>query len=116
MSGPRIQALRQIMVQNYHHDVAGHLRPLRTAQTHHQLEGVRRGSDRDLRSRRSQRDHGRGDHRDHHPRQQVLPGIHTRLARRGLLPAEHLVDAGYASLPHLAQATREHTRSPSPGR
>ncbi|MFC5901603.1 hypothetical protein ACFQ60_02685 [Streptomyces zhihengii] len=25
---------------------------------------------------------------------QVLPGIHTRLARRGLLPAEHLVDAG----------------------
>ncbi|WP_443054009.1 hypothetical protein [Streptomyces sp. NBC_00271] len=39
---------------------------------------------------------------------QVLPGIHTRLSRRGLLPAEHLVDAGYASLPHLEQATREH--------
>ncbi|MCY0931992.1 transposase [Streptomyces sp. H27-H1] len=39
---------------------------------------------------------------------QVLPGIHTRLARRGLLPAEHLVDAGYTSLPHLEQAAREH--------
>ncbi|WP_260470810.1 transposase [Streptomyces sp. RP5T] len=39
---------------------------------------------------------------------QVLPGIHTRLARRGLLPAEYLVDAGYTSLPHLAQAAREH--------
>ncbi|MEU2537919.1 hypothetical protein [Streptomyces iakyrus] len=25
-----------------------------------------------------------------------------------LLPAEHLVDAGYTSLPHLEQATREH--------
>jgi hypothetical protein len=30
--GPRIQALRQIMVQNYHHDGAGHLR-WRTAET-----------------------------------------------------------------------------------
>ncbi|MFI2292606.1 transposase [Streptomyces niveus] len=39
---------------------------------------------------------------------QVLPGIHTRLSRRGLLPAEHLVDAGYTSLPHLEQAAREH--------
>lgn len=39
---------------------------------------------------------------------QVLPGIHTRLAHGGLLPAEHLVDAGYTSLPHLEQAAREH--------
>jgi len=29
---------------------------------------------------------------------QALPGIHARLARRGLLPAEHLVDGGYTSL------------------
>ncbi|MFB6482385.1 hypothetical protein ACFCXF_33885 [Streptomyces virginiae] len=41
-------------------------------------------------------------------RRQVLPGIHTRLARRGLLPDEHMVDAAYTSLPHLEQATREH--------
>lgn len=32
---------------------------------------------------------------------QVLSGIHTRLARRELLPAEYLIDAGYTSLPHL---------------
>ncbi|MDX3385206.1 transposase [Streptomyces niveiscabiei] len=38
----------------------------------------------------------------------VLPGIHTRLDRRGLLPAEHLVNSGYTPLPHLEQAAREH--------
>lgn len=48
----------------------------------------------------------------------VLPGIHTRLARRGLQPAEHLVDSGYTSLPHLEQAAREHkvtVTGPRPG-
>ncbi|MFF0079113.1 transposase [Streptomyces canus] len=39
---------------------------------------------------------------------QVLPGIHARLRRRGLLPTKHLVDAGYTSLPRLEQAAREH--------
>ncbi|GAA2262458.1 hypothetical protein GCM10010232_62580 [Streptomyces amakusaensis] len=39
---------------------------------------------------------------------QVLPGIHARLSRRRLLPAEHLVDVGYTSLPHLEQAARQH--------
>ncbi len=39
---------------------------------------------------------------------QVLPGLHARLARRGLLPAEHLVDGGYTSLVHLERAAREH--------
>ncbi|MFC8276561.1 hypothetical protein ACFUJR_29315 [Streptomyces sp. NPDC057271] len=28
----------------------------------------------------------------------ALPEIHTRLTRRGLLPAEHLVDSGYVSV------------------
>jgi hypothetical protein len=49
---------------------------------------------------------------------QALPGIHTRLARRGLLPAEHLVDGGYTSLVHLEQAAREHqvtVTGPLPG-
>jgi len=46
---------------------------------------------------------------------QVLPGIHTRLARHGLLPSEHLVDAGYTSLPHVEQSP-VNTRSPSPDR
>ncbi|WP_257017140.1 transposase [Streptomyces sp. Ag82_O1-15] len=47
-----------------------------------------------------------------------LPGIHTRLARRGLLPAEHLVDGGYISLVHLERAEREHqvtVSGPLPG-
>ncbi|QUQ65370.1 transposase [Kutzneria sp. CA-103260] len=49
---------------------------------------------------------------------QALPGIHTRLKRRGLLPAEHLVDGGYTSLVHLEQAAREHqvtVTGPLPG-
>lgn len=49
---------------------------------------------------------------------QALPGIHTRLARRGLLPAEHLVDGGYTSLIHLERAEREHrvtVSGPLPG-
>ncbi|MFF0401819.1 IS1182 family transposase [Streptomyces sp. NPDC005248] len=49
---------------------------------------------------------------------QALPGIHTRLARRGLLPAEHLVDGGYTSLVHVERAAREHqitVTGPLPG-
>ncbi|SDP36179.1 Transposase DDE domain-containing protein [Actinacidiphila guanduensis] len=49
---------------------------------------------------------------------QALPGIHTRLARRELLPGEHLVDGGYTSLVHLERAAREHqitVSGPLPG-
>ncbi|MGX4693822.1 transposase [Streptomyces sp. JNUCC 63] len=49
---------------------------------------------------------------------QALPDIHTRLARRGLLPAEHLVDGGHTSLVHLERAEREHrvtVSGPLPG-
>jgi len=49
---------------------------------------------------------------------QALPGIHTHLAHRGLLPAEHLVDGGYTSLVHLERAAREHqvtVSGPLPG-
>jgi Transposase DDE domain len=49
---------------------------------------------------------------------QALPGIHSRLARRGLLPTEHLVDGGYTSLVHVEQAGREHqvtVSGPLPG-
>ncbi|WP_262505841.1 transposase [Streptomyces sp. TRM68367] len=85
-----------------------HVGPLRAPRTHHQLEGIRRSSDRDLCPRRPQRDHGRGHHRGYHARQQGPAGIHTRLRRRGLLPTEHLVDSGYTSLVHLEQAARDH--------
>ncbi|WP_225900165.1 MULTISPECIES: hypothetical protein [unclassified Streptomyces] len=133
--GPRIQALRQIMVQNYHHDGAGHLR-WRTAETEGDPglppSSLAVVSPYDTSARYARHGHiiswkGFSAHLTEtcapdgpnvitdvattaattHD-SQVLPGIHTRLARRGLLPAEHLVDAGYTSLPHLEQATREH--------
>ncbi|MFE0515833.1 hypothetical protein [Streptomyces sp. NPDC058964] len=47
-----------------------------------------------------------------------LPGVHTRLERRGLLPAEHLVDGGYTSLVYVEQAARKHqvtVTGPLPG-
>ncbi|MFC9331924.1 hypothetical protein [Kitasatospora sp. NPDC057015] len=49
---------------------------------------------------------------------QALPGIHTRMARRGLLPAERLVGGGYTFLVHLERAAREHqvtVTGPLPG-
>ncbi|MET8038119.1 IS1182 family transposase [Streptomyces sp. NPDC005345] len=133
--GPRVQALRQIMVQNYHHDAAGHLR-WRTAETEDGpgLPPSSRAivSPYDTSARYARHGHiiswkGFSAHLTEtcapdspnvitdvattaattHD-SQVLPGIHTRLARRELLPAEHLVDAGYTSLPHLEQAAREH--------
>ncbi|MEU1276392.1 hypothetical protein [Streptomyces sp. NPDC005799] len=135
VSGPRVQALRQIMVQNYHHDAAGRLR-WRTAEKEGGpgLPPLSRAivSPYDTSARYARHGHiiswkGFTAHLTEtcapdgpnvitdvattaaptHD-SQVLPGIHKRLRRRGLLPAEHLVDAGYTSLPHLEQAAREH--------
>jgi hypothetical protein len=39
---------------------------------------------------------------------QALAGIHDRPRRRGLLPADHLVDGGCTSLVHMERAGREH--------
>ncbi|GGL86982.1 hypothetical protein GCM10010095_84650 [Streptomyces anthocyanicus] len=133
--GLRVQALRQIMVQNYHRDAAGRLR-WRTAEKEGGpgLPPSSRAivSPYDASARYARHGHiirwkGFAAHLTEtcasdgpnvitdvattasttHD-SQVLPGIHTRLFRRGLLPAEHLVDAGYTSLPHLEQAAREH--------
>ncbi|MFE9565914.1 transposase [Streptomyces sp. NPDC006487] len=134
-SGPRIQALRKIMVQNYHRDAAGRLR-WRTAEKEGgpglppSSRAVVPPYDTSARyTRHGQVISWKGFAADltetcapdgpnvitevvttaattHDS--QVLPGIHTRLARRGLLPAEHLVGAGYISLPHLEQAAREY--------
>ncbi|MFE7358981.1 transposase [Streptomyces sp. NPDC057543] len=134
-AGPRVQTLRQIVVQNYHRDAAGHLR-WRTAEKEDGpgLPPSSRAivSPYDTSARYARHGHiiswkGFSAHLTEtcapdRPNvitdvvttaatthdSQVLPGIHARLARRGLLPAEHLVDGGYTSLPHLAQATREH--------
>ncbi|MFH9662418.1 IS1182 family transposase [Streptomyces sp. NPDC017248] len=38
----------------------------------------------------------------------MVPAVHTGLARRQLLPDEHLVDAGYVSAQHIIAARRDH--------
>jgi transposase len=140
--GPRVKALRQIMVQNYYRDAAGRLR-WRTDD-----DGGLPPSSRAIVSpydtsaryaRRGQTTRWKGfvahltetctpggtnvitdvatteaTTND----AQALSGIHTRLARRGLLPGEHLVDGGYTSLVHLERAAREHqitVSGPLPG-
>ncbi|WP_255306557.1 IS1182 family transposase [Streptomyces sp. Wb2n-11] len=134
-SGPHVQALRQILVQNYHRDAAGHLR-WRTAEKEGgpglppSSQAVVSPYDTSARYARHGHIIGWKGFAAHLTEtcapdganvitdvattaatthdSQVLPGIHTRLARRELLPAEHLVDGGYTSLPHLEQAAREH--------
>ncbi|MFD8637593.1 transposase [Streptomyces sp. NPDC059656] len=133
--GPRIEALRQIMVQNYDRDAAGRLRwRVSEKEGGRGLPPSSRAvvSPYDTSARYVRHGHiiswkGFAAHLTEtcapdgpnvitgvattaataHD-SQVLPGIHTRLARRGLLPAEHLVDGGYTSVPHLEQAAREH--------
>lgn len=134
-AGPRVQALRQIMVQNYHRDAEGRLR-WRTSETEDGpgLPPSSRAivSPYDTSARYARPGHiiswkGFSAHltetcahdspdvitdvattasTTHDSK--VLPGIHARLHRRGPLPAEHLVDSGYTSLPHLEQAARDH--------
>ncbi len=135
MPGPRVQVLRQIMVQNYHRDAAGHLR-WRTAEkeggaglppSSRAIVSPYGTSARDARHGHIISWKGFAAHLTEtcapegpnvitdvattaattHDSQPV-PGIHTRLSHRGLLPTEHLVDAGYTSLPHLEHASREH--------
>ncbi|MER5556827.1 IS1182 family transposase [Streptomyces sp. NPDC002793] len=133
--GPRAQALRQIVVQNYHRDAQGRL-SWRTAEKEDGpgLPPSSRAivSPYDTSARYARHGHiiswkGFSAHltetcapdgpnvitdvattaaTTHDSK--VLPGIHTCLHRRGLLPGEHLVDSGYTSLPHLEQAAREH--------
>ncbi len=130
--GPQAQALRQILVQNYYRDHAGRLAwrtaddgglppsasaivsPYDTTARYvrhghiirwkgfaaHLTETCAPGSVNvitDVATTSAATNDG-----------QALPGIHTRLARRALLPGEHLVDGGYTSLVHLERAAREH--------
>ena len=141
-SGPQAEALRQIVLQNYYRDAAGRLcwrtaedgglppsssavvSPYDTTARYVRHGHIIRwkgyaahltetcGSDSvnvitDVATTSAATNDG-----------QALPGIHTRLARRGLLPAEHLVDGGYTSLVHLERAAREHeitVTGPLPG-
>ncbi|MER5996487.1 IS1182 family transposase [Streptomyces viridosporus] len=128
--GPRAEALRQIMVQNFLVDARGVLRP-RTEKDGRPKGAVRIVSPYDPDARRAIRGNTRwngyllhvtetcdtddrvnlitdiattGPIRD----TQALPGIHTRLRDRQLLPAQHLVDGGYISAALLNDSARDH--------
>ncbi|MFF3325572.1 hypothetical protein [Streptomyces sp. NPDC002889] len=134
--GPRVQALRQIMVQNHYRDAAGRLRwrtdddgglpPWSRA-----IVSPYDTSARYARRGQTTRWKGFVAHLTETCAPdcanvitdvattpattydaQALPGIHTRLGRRGLLPAEHLVDGGYTSLVHLDPPKSNRSRSP----
>ncbi|MGW1903048.1 transposase [Streptomyces hirsutus] len=137
---PRAEALRQIMVQNFLVDARGVLRP-RTEKDGRPKGAVRVISPYDPDARQAIRGNTRWNGYLVHVTEtcdadarvnlitdivttspirgaQALPGIHTRLARRGLLPTEHLVDGGYTSMVHLERAEREHqvtVNGPLPG-
>ena len=130
-AGPQVEALRQIMVQRFVTDARGKLRPRREEDgfapagraicSPYDLDArfVLRGNTRwtgylahvtetcdpdpgtvnvitDVATIVSSADNA------------ALPGIQTRLQRRGLLPAQHLVDGGYTSVALLDAAARDH--------
>ncbi|WP_433726241.1 transposase [Nocardia sp. CA-129566] len=142
LSGPQIQALRQIVLQNYYRDDKGRLRWRTDDDGGLPPSAVAIVSPYDIQARYARRGQvtrwkgflvhltetcapeGTNVITDVATTPattndaQVLPGIHTRLQRRALLPTEHLVDGGYTSLVHVARAAREHqvtVSGPLPG-
>ena len=133
LRGPRVEALRQILVQNYHWDPAGRLR-WRDDESSAGLppSAARIVSPYDLAARYSRRGqvtrwtgylaHVTETCAEDGPNvitdvatmpatsddRQALAGIHSRLERRGLLPGEHLADGGYTSLVHMERVSREY--------
>ncbi|MFG2525674.1 transposase [Streptomyces sp. NPDC048527] len=139
--GPQVEVLRQVVVQNYYRDAAGRLR-WRTVDGGLPPSSSAIVSPYDTTARYVRHGHivrwkGFAAHVTETCASgsvnvitdvattsaatndaQALPGIHTRLDRRGLLPDEHLVDGGYTSLVHLERALREHqvtVSGPLPG-
>ncbi|OXM70283.1 transposase [Amycolatopsis vastitatis] len=133
LDGPQVQALRQVLVQNYHWDPTGRLR----WRDDDKDSGLPPSANRivspyDLTARYARRGqvtrwtgflaHVTETCSGDSPNvitdvatmpatssdAEVLPGIHTRLHHRGLQPDQHLVDGGYTSLVHLERAEREH--------
>jgi hypothetical protein len=131
LHGPQVEALRQVMVQNYHWDAAGRLR-WRDDEGDSGLppSAARIVSPYDLAARYARRgqvtrwtgylahvtetcaDDGLNVITDDATMPATsadtaaVAGIHARLEHRGLLPAEHLVDGGYTSLVHMERAER----------
>lgn len=129
--GPQVEALRQIMVQRFVTDARGRLRP-RREEDGFAPAGRAICSPYDLDARFVLRGNTRWMGYLAHVTETcdpgpgtvnvitdvativsggdsvALPGIHTRLQRRGLLPAQHLVDGGYTSVALLDAAARDH--------
>ncbi|MFD1662341.1 IS1182 family transposase [Streptomyces caeni] len=130
--GPQVKALREVFVQNYLIDERDRIRWRTPEGGGLPPSGTTIVSPYDLQARYSRRGHATrwkgylthitetcdGDGinvitdvatteatgSDAH----ALPGIHHRLTRRRLLPAEHLIDSGYTTLVHQEHAAREH--------
>jgi hypothetical protein len=100
LRGPRVEALRQVLVQNYHWDPAGRLRWRDDGYLAHVTEtcaGDGPNVITDVTTMPATSDD-----------RQTLAAIHSRLERRGLLPGEHLVDGGYTSLVRMERVSRGH--------
>ncbi|MGW1902909.1 transposase [Streptomyces hirsutus] len=131
-SGPQVKALREIFVQNHLLDGRGRIRRRTPEDGGLPPSGTAIVSPYDTQARYSRRGHAtrwKGyltqvtescDENDtnvitdvattgateHDSR--ALPEIHHRLARRRLLPAEHLIDSGCTTLVHQDRALRFH--------
>jgi transposase len=133
LRGSAVEALRQVLVQNYYRDPSGRLR-WRDDEGGSGLppSAVRIVSPYDLAARYARRgqvtrwtgylahvtETCAGDSPNVITDVATMPatsagslavaGIHDRLEHRGLLPAEHLTDGGCTSLVHMERAGREH--------
>jgi transposase len=133
LRGPQVEALRQVLVQNYYGDSSGRLRwredegdsglPPSAARIVSPYDPAARYARRGQVTRWTGylahvTETCSGDGPNVITDIATMPatsadtaavaGIHTRLEHRGLLPAEHLADGGYTSLVHLERAGREH--------
>jgi hypothetical protein len=139
LPGPQVPALRQIMIQNYHWDSAGRLRwrdddddgglppsatrivsPYDPAARYARRGQVTRWTGYLAHVTETCSADGPNVITDvatmpvTSADTQALPGIHTRLQRRGLLPAGHLADGGYTSLSTWSEPSASTRSSPAP--
>ncbi|MGJ5891230.1 transposase [Streptomyces niveiscabiei] len=127
--GPRLETLRQVLVQQFVTDRRGRLRP-RTAKDGMPPGARQIRSPYDTETRSALRGHTRWSGYLLHVTEtcgtdspnvitdvattiptrdtEAVPGIHARLAGRRLLPAEHLADGGYLSVALIDTARRDH--------
>jgi len=132
LRGPQVEALRQVLVQNYYWDASGRLRWRDGGDSGLPPSAARIVSPYDPAARYARRGqvtrwtgylaHVTETCSDDGPNvitdvatmpatsagTAAVAGIHARLEHRGLLPAGHLAGGGYTSLVHMERAGREH--------